>query len=458
MDKTRILPNDKIAEAFVLGSLMQKDVFHEVGEILSAEAFCDAFHADVFRAIVSLDSKGIRPDSVSVSNEMQKLNMTVNVVKIMELEKLPCSDTYNQAMILSDLHRRRKLIVLSNRLDSIPYDLTMDVSEILLEYENVLKEISTDSMATFSTIGEAIKGVFVQIDRNASGSGELTGSETGFSQFDGRSGGLQKSDLIIIAGETGQGKTSLAISIALAASKGGDSIAFYSLEMKKEQIAARMMSIKSGIPSSQILYSKLMPEHFDIIDRNISGLYDRKIFFDDRSTSSIDAIIASIRTIKKKYGIDGAIVDYLQILNVNMKNSNKEQQMADVARRLKNLAKELDIWIIALSQLNRDHSNPVPGLNRLRDSGQIAEAADIVMLVYRPETYGRKYGGSFSDCPTDGTALIDVAKGRNIGHLKFICGFDSTTTRFYEMNSLDMIRAKDSGKEIVHDDIEYIPF
>lgn len=137
-----------------------------------------------------------------------------------------------------------------------------------------------------------------------------------------------------------------------------------------------------------------------------------------------------------KHDIDGAIIDYLQILNVNMKNGSKEQQMADAARRLKNLAKDLDIWIIALSQLNRDNQNPVPSLNRLRDSGQIAEAADIVMFVYRPEVYNKNYPIPYQNFSTKGTALIDVAKGRNIGMLNFIAGFDKNKTLFYELKEI----------------------
>lgn len=139
---------------------------------------------------------------------------------------------------------------------------------------------------------------------------------------------------------------------------------------------------------------------------------------------------------KRKYDIDGAAVDYLQILKVNMKGANKEQQMGDVARRLKNLAKELDIWIIALSQLNRDKDNPVPSIARLRDSGQIAEAADMVMLIYRPEVKGKSYPGEFSHVDTKSTAMIDVAKGRNIGIMKFICKFDAPTTHFYDLQDI----------------------
>jgi replicative DNA helicase len=145
---------------------------------------------------------------------------------------------------------------------------------------------------------------------------------------------------------------------------------------------------------------------------------------------------------KIKYGIKGVIVDYLQILNVNMKGANKEQQMGDVARRLKNIAKELDIWVIALSQLSRDSQNPAPSIARLRDSGQIAEAADMVILIYRPEIYGKKYPDEFSDKSTENTALIDVAKGRNTGLMKFLVGFDSKTTNFYEMDRVPIYEYK----------------
>ena len=127
-----------------------------------------------------------------------------------------------------------------------------------------------------------------------------------------------------------------------------------------------------------------------------------------------------------------------------MKGANKEQQMGDVARRLKNLAKELDIWIIALSQLNRDKDNPVPSLARLRDSGQIAEAADVVILIYRPEVYNKSYPSGFSSVETRGTSMIDIAKGRNIGILRFICGFNACTTGFYNLDSVPL-----SGNTIV---------
>ena len=232
--------------------------------------------------------------------------------------------------------------------------------------------------------------------------------------------------------------TSLAIKIAMNC---GCPIAFYSMEMKKEQIAARMISIASGVPSNEILFSKLDSGQILQIDKGVSQVEHYEVYFDDRSTSNIETILSSIRMMKIKYGVKGVIVDYLQILNVNMKGTNKEQQMGDVARRLKNIAKELDIWVIALSQLSRDNMNPQPSLSRLRDSGQIAEAADMVILIYRPEVYGKTYPDDFSTYDTKGTAMIDVAKGRNVGLMKFIVGFKKENTNFYDLDEVPIYNA-----------------
>lgn len=158
------------------------------------------------------------------------------------------------------------------------------------------------------------------------------------------------------------------------------------------------------------------------------------IYFDDRSSSSIDVILSSIRMMKKRYDIDGVVVDYLQILNVNggKDGSNEEQRMGNVARRLKNIAKDLKIWVLALSQLSRDKQDVAPSLYRIRGSGQITEAADNVLLIYRPEVYDRNkcYPDPYSNVSTQNTAMIDVAKGRNIGLMKMICGFNPSTTQF----------------------------
>ncbi|MDR1201573.1 MAG: AAA family ATPase [Tannerellaceae bacterium] len=432
MDK--LLPCDINAEKVVLGTIMgDRNALSDVWEILSPETFYDPFHKEIYQAILEISKRGDRPDVVMVLNELAKSGKKPDAFRLSEISSSYTFDLYQHAALIHDKAKRREFVSIAMSLNNSALDESNDIVDILAEVEDRLKNLFATSSDNIHTINEAIKGVKEQINRNHSDGNRLTGTPTGFSQFDSKSGGLQKSDLIVIAADTSQGKTSLAVTIALSAAQHGSAVAMYSMEMKKEQIAARMMSVESGVPANTILYSKLTDEQFDSIDRGLARLYDKPVYFDDRSTSNIDTILASIRTLKAKYNIDGAIVDYLQILNVNMKGANKEAQMGEVARKLKNLAKELDIWIMALSQLNRDSTNTAPSLARLRDSGQIGEAADVVILIYRPEVYKRSFPEPFHNANVTNTALIDVAKGRNIGLLKFLCGFDKKTTKFYEL-------------------------
>ena len=446
--ENKLQPHDLQVEKLVLGTLMSsKDSLYEVNHLLKEDSFYDVFHQKIFKAIITIEDRGDSPDMITVHNELKKNNESVDAFKLAEICDCFTTTIYQHSAILHDKCVRRNLINIANQIMHMSFDETNDIVDIQSEAEENIKNLFCESDNSISDINEAIKGVQEQIERNNSEMKVNTGTLTGFMKFDEKSGGFQKSDFIVIAADTSQGKTSLSVSIALNAALNGSSISIYSMEMKKEQIAARMMSMQSGVPANQILYSKMLPEQFDKIDRGLSSLYNRHIYFDDRSTSNIDTIIASIRNLKKKQNIDGAIVDYLQILNVNMKGSSPEQQMGAVARRLKNLAKELDIWIVALSQLSRDHANPIPSLSRLRDSGQIGEAADIVMLIYRPEVYGKYYPEPFKLANTQGTAMIDVAKGRNIGILKFLVGFDCKTTKFYDMNEFDCYNNSTSEEE-----------
>ncbi|KAA5263463.1 DNA helicase [Bacteroides faecis] len=439
---------DEDAEKLVLGTIIsRRDALEEVRELLSNECFYNSYHQDIYKAIIQIASTGDRPDMITVKNKLVANGVEFELVAFMTLASNMTFDLGQYAARLHDLAIRRKFYEIGQYLVSNSYTESEDILDVTNTVSDQLSSLFKSSSSVISTINEGLENVYHMINENLSGSKPLTGTPTGFEKIDNKSGGLQKSDLIIIAGETSQGKTSLAVSIMRNAACLGTKIAMYSMEMKKEQITARILSMESGVPANEIMYSRLSESQLQSVDKGIGKVSGKGIYFDDRSTSNIDTILSSIRYMKLKFGIDGAIVDYLQILNVNMKGANKEQQMGDVARRLKNLAKELDIWIIALSQLNRDNMNPVPSLARLRDSGQIAEAADVVMLVYRPEVKGKSYPGDFSNVDTRGTAMIDIAKGRNIGLLKFICGFNACTTCFYELDSVPVLSYNMSNEE-----------
>ena len=436
------LPHSDEAERLVLGTVMnEKNALPFVRELLPVEAFYQDKHREIYRSIIDVADKGNFPDIVMVMEELLRKKSTISPYELTELSGCTTPYLEQYVAVVFDKYKRRQFFEIGCYLRANSFDETEDIMDVYEEVGRRMDGIFPDADNAVHTIKEAIKGVYENIDRNYKGTSRLTGYPTGFSEFDGKSGGLQTSDLIIFASDTSSGKTSLAIKISMNA---GCPVAFYSMEMKKEQVAARMMSIQSGVPANEILYSRLASGQLQSIDKGVARLEKLPIYFDDRSTSNIESILASIRMMKIKYGIKGVIVDYLQILNVNMKTANKEQQMGDVARRLKNLAKDLDIWIIALSQLSRDKENPVPTLARLRDSGQIAEASDVVMLIYRPELYGKRYPEPYMHSSVSGTAMIDVAKGRNIGLLKFIVGFDKPTTNFYELDEIPVQREEEA--------------
>lgn len=438
------LVNDPKAEQYVIGSLLvDPTAYTLVSQYLDEDCFYDPMCMDIWKAVDNMGKQGMPIDVISVSAELSKQKSNVTALDLMNISAQIASSAHVEyhAIRLQDLGRRRKLWVVGQQLSKVGLSeeiLTADAHQEAIESIGGVFE-KADGVFTLDDAMNSLNEIMV---KNATVGGVTTGTKTGMERFDEK-GGLQKSDLIIVAGETSQGKTSLALCMTRHAIENGAKVAFYSMEMTKEQLTARLLSAKTNIPANNILYSgSLAPSEIRMIDDARGKLPGENLFFDDKSTSNIDSILLSIRMLKMQKDIDGAVVDYLQILNVNSRSTSfsREQAMGDAARRFKNLAKELNIWIIALSQLSRDSNCPEPNLNRLRDSGQIGEAADVVILVYRAEYYNRAYPAPFDnkdDYPTDGTAMIDVAKGRNIGTFKFFMGFNKNTTNFFKTNLIN---------------------
>lgn len=444
IENSNVLVNDYKEERYVIGCLLSfSNAYTIVFPYLDEDCFYDKKCQEVWKMIDSMSKKCIPVDLISVSAELLKRNSTISQIDLVEYSD-SATTTVNleyHAKRLKELSTRRKFWIIGQNLIKAGISEGVEISEIQQKTMDNFCHV-LDKTDGFSTLTDALQSLNDIILRNASSDSIVTGTKTGMTKFDEK-GGLQKSDLIIVAGETSMGKTSLALSMTRNAIENNAKVAFYSMEMTKEQLSARLLSAKTNIPANNILYSgSLAPSEMRMIDDARGKLPGENLYFDDKSTSNIDSILLSIRMLKMQKNIDGAVIDYLQILNVNSRNGNisREQAMGDASRRLKNLAKELNIWIIALSQLSRDSTNPEPNLNRLRDSGQIGEAADVVILVYRPEYYNRSYPSPYDnkeDYPTEGTAMIDVAKGRNIGTFKFFLGFDKKTTNFYNSNLIN---------------------
>lgn len=444
IENSNVLVNDYKEERYVIGCLLSfSNAYTIVFPYLDEDCFYDKKCQEVWKMIDSMSKKCIPVDLISVSAELIKRNSTISQIDLVEYSD-SATTTFNleyHAKRLKELSTRRKFWIIGQNLIKAGITEGVEISEIQQKTMDNFCHV-LDKTDGFSTLTDALQSLNDIILRNASSDSIVTGTKTGMTKFDEK-GGLQKSDLIIVAGETSMGKTSLALSMTRNAIENNAKVAFYSMEMTKEQLSARLLSAKTNIPANNILYSgSLAPSEMRMIDDARGKLPGENLYFDDKSTSNIDSILLSIRMLKMQKNIDGAVIDYLQILNVNSRNGNisREQAIGDASRRLKNLAKELNIWIIALSQLSRDSTNPEPNLNRLRDSGQIGEAADVVILVYRPEYYNRSYPSPYDnkeDYPTEGTAMIDVAKGRNIGTFKFFLGFDKKTTNFYNSNLIN---------------------
>lgn len=430
---------DEELEKLVLGTILSKrTALDEVRDIIMEDCFFIDLHRQIFNAIIEVDKRGDEPDSITVLAEIKKVNDKVTPVDILQISNNQTFTIVQHARRLKDLSIRRNFYRIGQFLLSNATNELTDIEDVVADATKKINNLLASDDASIATFGDALQEIYDNININLSEQG-LTGYPTGFSRLDEHGGGLHGGDLIIVAAESSMGKTAFSVSLCANACRSGAKVAFYSLEMEKKKLAARILAQESGVSSSRMLYNKLTDEELYRVDKAIGRVSEMKFFFDDRSTVGFDNILSSIRSMKNKYDIDGVVVDYLQILTVNSKKtSNNEDALAEMARRLKNIAKELDIWIVTVSQLNRDRDNVVPTMARLRGSGQIAEAADIVMLIYRPEYYNKnlKYPEPFENASTQGTAMIDVVKGRNIGVCRFLVGFNAPLTHFYDMDDI----------------------
>lgn len=449
-DSIRI--SDAKCERVVLGTMMMlQNTASEMMEYLDKDCFYVFDHQEIFTAISGCMDDGDIPDLIHVCSRLNRMASNVKPAVVAEVcNSVAYQDGVGYAMRLRELSIRRKLWMLGHELIAAGSSEVRDLDEVQQGALDNLTNIFQGNSSKVRTLTDYVAEMYEHIKQNMALEGGTTGTPTGFHALDIK-GGLQGGSLYIVAGETSQGKTSWAFTIAANAMQKGVPIAAFSLEMTGMEIAIRITSGLCGINSSYINYSKsLTGDELRRIDNATAKMKSDLMYFDERSNVSLDSILTSIRSLKAKHGIKGVIIDYLQILNVNTKGSSPEQLMGETARKLKNIAKELDIFVIALSQLNRDKENPMPTLNRLRDSGQIGEAADAVMFVYRPEYYGKNFPEPFQDADTKDMAMIHVAKGRNIGTFKFLVRFDGATTHFSDVN--DSYERRRDGE---HDDAPF---
>lgn len=416
------------------------ELYFTVDDILSPGCFSVPLNQVIY---TTLEEMILKKEFISMPSVGMKLIKTVGgsampVFMEMMNRVRKTSVLRDMATHLFTLKVRREMKEAGEYLSDNIQITNSDPDMVIEETQRRIKEaytLSDSSLTTGKAMYERLQEhIIVNQDRDPN---SVYGTPTGYEEID-KAGGLCPGDLTVIGAETSQGKTSFATSLVVSAIKNGHGVAFYSMEMSDLQITARIASMCSGISSSKMLVGSVPMNDLHYMDSSVADLDLDLLKFDSTSKSSLDSIVRSIRRLVTTEHIKGAVIDYLQLVGVNDSRINREQATAQCAREFKNIAKELGIWIILISQMSRNQTaSGAPSMARLRDSGQIEEAADNVWLIYRP-LKGESFPNPYQNVSTQGTAMVSIAKGRNTGIGSFICGFKAENTLFYPLKRLPM--------------------
>ena len=404
-DKFKELPNNIEAEQSVIGSiLVTNEIFDDINIIITSANFYDPMHQKIFSAIESLIYKGMLANPITLKNyfedEKDDLNVPEYLVKITKFSTSTRQAT-EYSRIIYDMFVRRELIKISEQtIDTAKLnDLNTNGQNIIENSERLLFDLAEKGSFNSSLVkfDEAMKQTIDMASAAYKNEEGIVGVPTGLRDLDDRLGGLHKSDLIIIAGRPGMGKTALATNIAFNAaqklqdSERKSSIAFFSLEMSSEQLSTRILAEQSRIKSNDIRRGRISDEQFDKFLETSKNISELPLYIDETPAISIAAMSNRARRIKRIYGLDMIIVDYIQLMrgSLNYKDG-RVQEVSEITQGLKAIAKELSIPVVALSQLSRQveqRDNKKPQLSDLRESGSIEQDADVVMFVYREGYY-----------------------------------------------------------------------
>ena len=435
----------KLIGLFLCG--MNNQFFPQCATMLTEEDFEDGFCRDVWSVMLSLgdDRKTVDMASVIARAPSMGINLDLREVGLAADNSGRLDNPLEVAAYLANLSTRRKLqhglmraAMNLNDLDRHIEDVVAAAKETI---DNTVMRTDTDV-----TNMEVYRETVHEWEARANGT-TVDGIMTGFHYID-RTGGLQPSDLDIIAGRTSQGKTSLALAMALNAAKAGTAVAFFSLEMSLRQLFMRLTAMESGVASNRLQYSRLDADTFQIAFNHAARLAPMPIYYDGTRASNVRLIEASIRRMKLNYGIKLVVVDYAQLLT-NPGVREKREVVGGSADSLKRLAVELDICVILISQLRRvsQGESPEPTIAQLKESGNLENAADNIYLVYRPEMYNTTYPDKLSDqwsrYDPKGTGLVIHGKARNTGIGEFLLAFDGELTRWSELTSPPLLSPDD---------------
>tara|TARA_R110002020_G_C16295487_1_gene772749 strand:- start:567 stop:1850 length:1284 start_codon:yes stop_codon:yes gene_type:complete len=424
--------DNKEIEEMLLGKLIvEPDLYDKYSQFLHEDLFEYPFSKSTFIAIVELRKLNKVIDLLSVSRMIKGEGVAYDLSCMADLA-FRATTMINCIGILTEEFQKRTLtsIVhnvnnqLSNRdeLELIIGGLNTELSKLKIGEQHELKDINSQ-----------IKEFLIDIEKRMNTDG-LLGIATGFQKIDKFTGGWQETDLVIVGGASSMGKTSFALALAYnAAYHTNTPTVIFSYEMSSVQLIRRLISMDSEISNSYITNGTLNNDELAKIHNSVGNIEKIPLSIDEGNLTSLNYLLHRIKEYVKNKQVKLVLVDYLQLVSAKSKAGNREQEVSQVARSLKNIAKELNITIIALSQLNRGvgmRNNSKPTLSDLRESGEIEQAADVVVLIYRPEYYGIEYNDNGKE--SKGTANIIFAKGRNIGVGEVTLKFKSEITKFID--------------------------
>ena len=421
----RILPNSTDAEKSVIGSmLMDRDAITTASEILTGEDFYVKQNQILFETMVELHNEGKPVDLVTLQNRLKEKDGPPEITA-MEfvrdlLEATPTSaHVKHYANIVAEKATLRKLIKATENVENDCYNQKDSVETIMDEAEkNIFKVLQRRNAGDYVPISTVVNNALDKISIAARNKGAVTGIPTGFIDLDFKTAGLQPSDLVLIAARPSMGKTAFVLNIAQhVAFKQGLPTAIFSLEMSKEQLVNRLFSLQSGVDAQKLRTGNLDESDWELLIEGATDIGQSKLIIDDTPGISIGELRSKCRRYKLEHGLSIVMIDYLQLMTGSGKNAeSRQQEISEISRSLKGLARELQVPVIALSQLSRaveSRPDKRPMLSDLRESGAIEQDADVVMFIYRDDYYNH-------ESESKGISEIIIAKQRNgpIGTVK----------------------------------------
>ena len=416
----RSMPNSLDAEQSVIGSMiMDKDAILTAMEMLTSDDFYHKQYGILFDAMIELYSKGLPVDLITLQNKLKEKEVPEEISSLSYVKELldavPTSANIKYyAKIVKDNSMRRRLIRLNEEIENECYagresvDKVMDMTE-----KKVFDLLSTrGGGGDYVPIRQVVMNALEKIENAAKTSGTVTGIPTGFIDLDYRTAGLQPSDLILIAARPSMGKTAFVLNIAqYMAFKKNKAVAIFSLEMPKEQLVNRLFSLESQVDAQSLRTGNMKDSDWEKLIEGAGVIGQSKLIIDDTPGISISELRSKCRKYKLEHGLDIIIIDYLQLMtgSVGKSSESRQQEVSDISRQLKGLARELNVPVVSLSQLSRAVENRPdkrPMLSDLRESGAIEQDADVVMFIYRDEYYNK-------DSEFKKQAEIIIAKQRN---------------------------------------------